>query len=175
MKSVAVLVGSLRTQSNNKKLAHALERLTGDMLHFEYVDMHLPLFNEDDEANTPESVERARSIVARADIVLMVTPEYNRSIPGVLKNAIDWLSRPNGSDVLRRKKVAIVGATTGSLGTGPAQAHLRSIIGYLAMPYLGQPEFYLNVRSDTFTEAGDFMDDTFARAYIDSLLKFAES
>lgn len=172
MKKVAVLVGSLRAESANKKLAKNFERLAEGRLEFAYVDMNLPLFNEDLEDAVPASVETARDIVKSADVVLMVSPEYNRGPTGVLKNAIDWLSRPSDDGALQHRKVAIAGAG-GVLRTGPAQAHLRSIVGYLAMPYMGQPEFYFQITPDAFDEKGWLNDDSHARGFIDALVNFA--
>lgn len=173
MKKVAVLIGSLRAESSNRKLANSLEALAKGRLEFTHVDLNLPLFNQDLEADVPESVTTARNIVREADVVLLVTPEYNRSPSGVLKNAIDWLSRPYGQGVLQGRKVAIAGAG-GALATGPAQAQLRSIIGYLNMPLMGQPELYLHLTHDTFDESGLLADSTHAKAYADALVDFAE-
>ena len=171
MKKVAVLVGSLRADSSNMKLAKNLESLAEGALEFSYVDMNLPLFNQDLESDVPHSVERARNIVRDADIVLMVTPEYNRSPSGVLKNAIDWLSRPYGQGVLQGRKVAIAGAG-GVLGTGPAQAQLRSIVGYLNMPLMGQPEYYLTLSPETFDAAGLLSDNSHAKSYVEAIKAF---
>lgn len=173
MKKVAVLVGSLRAQSSNKLLAENIEALSEGRLQFTHVDLNLPLFNQDLEADVPAAVTAARDIVREADVVLIVTPEYNRAPSGVLKNAIDWLSRPYGAGVLQGRKVAIAGAG-GALGTGPAQAQLRSIVGYLNMPLMGQPEYYLSLSHDTFDEAGKLTDDSHAKAYAEALVAFAE-
>lgn len=173
MKRVAVLVGSLRADSANKKLAKNFEAIAEGRLEFVTVDMNLPLFNEDLESDPPASVVLARDIVKSAEVVLLVTPEYNRGPSGVMKNAIDWLSRPSNDGALQGRKVAIAGAG-GVLSTGPAQAHLRSIVGYLNMPYLGQPEFYFHITPDAFDEAGRLTDDTFAKKYVNALIDFAE-
>jgi chromate reductase len=173
MKRVAVLVGSLRTDSANKKLAKNFEALAEGRLEFITVDMNLPLFNEDLESDPPASVVVARDIVKSADVVLMITPEYNRGPSGVMKNAIDWLSRPSDDGALQGRKVAIAGAG-GVLSTGPAQAHLRSVIGYLNMPYLGQPEFYFHITPEAFDESGKLTNQAFAKRYVDALVLFAE-
>lgn len=173
MKRIAVLVGSLRAGSANKKLARNFETLAEGRLEFITVDMNLPLFNEDLESDPPASVVLARDIVKSAEVVLLVTPEYNRGPSGVMKNAIDWLSRPSDAGALQGRKVAIAGGG-GKLSTGPAQAHLRSIVGYLNMPYLGQPEFYFHITPEAFDEAGRLIDDSHARGYVDALVAFAD-
>ncbi len=173
MKKVAVIVGSLRKDSSNKKLAKTFESLAADKLEFNYVDVNLPLFNEDIESNPGQAVEAARKVVADADVVLMITPEYNRGITGVLKNAIDWLSRPYAAGVIQGKPVAIAGVSGGTLGTGPAQAGLRGIVGYLNMPLMGQPEFYLNAHAEDFNEDGILKETSHAQKYVDALTAFA--
>ena len=172
MHKIAVLVGSLQTNSINLKLAQSLEKLADGQLKFEYVDMALPLFNQDLEADVPAAVEQARQVVADSDLVLFVTPEYNRSIPGVLKNVIDWLSRPYAKGVIINKKAAIVGATWGKLGTSAAQSHLRAIVGSLNMPLMGRPEIYLNVTAETFDDGPQLADSEFAEKYVQALVEF---
>ncbi len=172
MTKIAVLVGSLQQNSINNAVAKTFEKLSEGTLEFEYVDLNLPLFNQDLEADVPAEVEKAREIVENADGVLFVTPEYNRSVTGVIKNAIDWLSRPYGEGVIIGKKAAIAGATWSPLGTAAAQAELRNIVGYLNMHLMGQPEFYLSVTPDTFGEDGLLKDTAFAKTYIDAVAAF---
>lgn len=172
---VAVLVGSLRKGSFNHQLAKSLEKIAGKELTFEYVDMNLPLFNQDLESEVVDEVEAARDVVRSSDLVLLVTPEYNRSTTGVMKNAMDWLSRPYAKGVIQGKKVAIAGATGGNMGTGPAQAHLRSVVGYLNMRLMGQPEYYLNVDDSTFDKDGYLTDDEYAKTYVKALIDFMKS
>jgi len=156
MAKIAVFIGSLQQHSLNKKLAQNLERLAPESLKFEYVDISvLPLFNQDLEAEYPVEAQRAKDTVLAADGVLFVTPEYNRSIPGVLKNAIDWVSRPWGYNSFDGKPVGIVGATVGPVGTAVAQSDLRHIAGYLNTKLMGQPELYLANAGDKFDEQGD--------------------
>lgn len=152
---IAVLVGSLRRDSLNHKLATALAGLAPEGLQFEDVRIDdLPLYDQDDDAHQAEPVRRMKTHIAAAQGVLFVTPEYNRSIPGVLKNAIDHGSRPYGQSVWADKPAAVVGVSTGAIGTAVAQQHLRTVLAYLDMPALGQPEVFLQNRPGLFTEGG---------------------
>lgn len=171
MTKIAVYVGSLRQDSINKKLAHALEELAPDGVTFEHVDINLPLFSEDLEAEYPAEAQKVKDIVASADGVLFVTPEYNRGLPGVLKNAIDWTSRPYGTSPLPGKPTGIVGASSGPIGTAAAQQQLRAILLYLDTHPLGQPEVYLN-GSVAFDENGDIVEGSrdFLKKYIDTFI-----
>lgn len=143
--NIAVVVGSIRKDSYNRQFAEALVKLLpADVkAHFLRID-DLPPYDQDSDAGAPvASVARLRQEVATADGVLFVTPEYNRSIPGVLKNAIDQASRPWGQSKWAGKPAAVAGVSIGAVGTAVAQAHLRSVLGFLAMPELGQPEMYI--------------------------------
>ena len=140
---IAVIVGSLQKDSHNKKLAKTVEGLLPEGVTFEYVDINMPLFNQDLEADYPVEAQVAKDIIKAADGVLIVTPEYNRSIPGVLKNAIDWASRPYGKNSFAGKPTAAIGTAMGSLGTAAAQQHLRAILAYLNVVLMGQPEGYI--------------------------------
>jgi chromate reductase len=143
MYKVAVLVGSIRPNSSNLQFARALEKLAIGRLQFEFIDLgKLPFYDETLWDNPPASVLDLKQRIDAADAVLFVTPEYNRSIPGVLKNAIDWPSRPFGKSVWEGKPAAIVGATSGQSGTAAAQAHLRSILVVLGLALMGRPEVY---------------------------------
>lgn len=152
MLKIAVVVGSLRKDSYNKKLARALEKLAQGRMIFTYVDIgSVPLFNQDLESDVPAAVHKLKADIESADGVLFVTPEYNRSIPGVLKNAIDWGSRPYGKNSWAGKPAAICGTSPGAIGTAVAQTHLRSITsGFLDMPTMGQPEMYITYKDDYF-------------------------
>ena len=154
MTKIAVFVGSLQENSINKKLVQNLERLAPEGVEFEYVDLNLPLFNQDLEANFPAEAQKVKEQVEAADGVLFATPEYNRSIPGVLKNAIDWASRPWGANSFDGKPVGIVGATISPVGTAVAQSDLRHIAGYLNTKLMGQPELYLALAGNKFDEDG---------------------
>lgn len=161
MKRIAVFVGSLRDGSLNKNLAHNLESLAPSDVVFDYVDISsLPLFNQDLETDYPENAQEVKDIVEAANAVLFVTPEYNRGIPGVLKNAIDWASRPWGTNSFDGKPAGIVGASGGALGTGPAQAQLRSVLVYLNTKLMGQPEIYLAHAKDMFDENGVVIEES---------------
>ena len=160
MFKVAVLVGSIRPNSTNMKFAKALEKLAVGRLQFEFIDLAaLPFYDETLWDNPPAAVVALKQQIADADAVLFVTPEHNRSIPGVLKNAIDWPSRPYGQSVWAGKPAAIVGATPGAIGTAVAQSHLRSIISVLDMVVMGQPEIYFTVKPGLVDENYLVTDD----------------
>jgi len=157
---VAVLVGSARSGSLNRSLAAAMTRLAGEEIHFDVPQIDdLPLFDQDLlAAGFPSQVSRFHAVIDAADGVLIVTPEHNRSITAMLKNALDWLSRPAGANAWTGKPVAIAGASAGRLGTVAAQQHLRAILGYLDMPTMGQPEVYLTLTPGLITPEGEITD-----------------
>ena len=143
---VAVIVGSLRKESWNRKLARALIELAPSSLALEIVEIgQLPLYDQDldDEKRAPAEWTGFRERVRAFDAVLFVTPEYNRSVPGVLKNAIDHASRPYGDSAFAGKPAGVIGVSIGAIGTACAQQHLRCILAYLDMPTYGQPEAFL--------------------------------
>lgn len=141
---IAVVVGSLRKESFNRQLADKLAQLAPQDLELQQVRIDdLPLYNQDDDSNQPAPVKRLKGELAAAQGVIFVTPEYNRSIPGVLKNAIDHASRPYGQSAWAGKPAGIIGISVGAIGTAIAQSHLRGVLGYLDMPTLGQPEMYI--------------------------------
>jgi len=158
---VAVLVGSARPGSLNRSLARALVRLADKELSFAIPRIDdLPLFDQDVlAAGFPPTVARFRAEIEAADGVLIVTPEHNRSITALLKNALDWLSRPAGANAWTGKPVAIAGASAGRLGTVAAQQHLRAILGYLDMPTMGQPEVYLSLAPGLISPEGEIADE----------------
>ena len=142
--TIAVIVGSLRKDSFNAHLADALVTLAPDDVEFRRLRIDdLPLYNQDDDASPPPPVLRLKQGIREADGLLFVTPEYNRSIPGVLKNALDHASRPYGDSAFPDKPAGIIGVSIGTIGTAAAQQHLRTILAYLDMPTLGQPEAFL--------------------------------
>lgn len=154
--NIAVIVGSLRKESFNRKLAHAIVKLAPSEFSFKEVQIDdLPLYNQDDDVNQAVSVKRLKAEIAAAQGLLFVTPEYNRSIPGVLKNAIDHASRPYGQSAWAGKPAGVLGASPGVIGTALAQQHLRNVLAYLDAPTLGQPEAFIHVRDGLFDEAGD--------------------
>lgn len=159
---IGVIVGSLRANSFNKRLANALEKMAPEGLRFKHLEIgNLPLYNQDDDANPAESVRRFKSEIHSADALLFVTPEYNRSMPGVLKNALDHASRPYGQSAWAGKPAGVVGASIGATGTALAQQHLRNVLAYLDVHVMGQPEVYLQVSDASFDgEGGITREDT---------------
>lgn len=154
-KTIAVIVGSLRRDSFNKKLAGALVKLAPPDFTFSTVEIgDLPLYNQDDDANQAPQVKRLKAQITAADALLFVTPEYNRSIPGVLKNAIDHASRPYGQSVWAGKPAGVIGISVGAIGTALSQQHLRNVLAYLDVPTLGQPEAFLQMKDGLFEADG---------------------
>ena len=158
---IAVIIGSLRRDSFNRKLANAIVRLAPPELSFKQAQIgDLPLYNQDDDANPAESVKRLKAEIKAAHGLLFVSPEYNRSIPGVLKNAIDQASRPRGQNAWAGKPAGILGVSMGSIGTAVAQQHLRNVLAYLDVPTLGQPEAFIQFKEGLFDEAGNIGIDS---------------
>ena len=154
--TIAVVVGSLRKDSFNRKLATALGRLAPAEFVFKQVEIgDLPLYNQDDDATPAASVVRLKQAIKSADGLLFVTPEYNRSMPGVLKNALDHASRPYGQSVWAGKPGAVVGITIGTSGTALAQQHLRNVLAYLDVATMGQPEIFLQNKEGFFDADGN--------------------
>ena len=150
---IAVIVGSLRRDSFNRKLASAVIKLASPEFLFKQVQIgDLPLYNQDDDANQAKSVKRLKNEIRSAHGLLLVTPEYNRSIPGVLKNAIDHASRPYGQSAWTGKPTGILGASPGAMGTAMAQQHLRNVLAALDAPTLGQPEAFIHATDGLFDE-----------------------
>ncbi|MCL2346068.1 MAG: NAD(P)H-dependent oxidoreductase [Desulfobulbus sp.] len=153
---IAVIVGSLRQDSFNRKLAAAIARLAPAEFSCKQVAIgDLPLYNQDDDANQAPAVVRMKDEIKAARGLLFVTPEYNRSIPGVLKNAIDHGSRPYGQSVWSGKPAGILGVSVGPIGTALAQQHLRTILACLDAPTLGQPEAYIQAKDGLFDADGN--------------------
>ena len=153
---IAVIVGSIRRDSLNRKLAMALSRLAPEDFSFDVVEIgDLPNYNQDDDASPSAEVKRLKSEIAAATGLLFVTPEYNRSIPGVLKNAIDHGSRPYGQSVWAGKPAGVIGISPGAIGTALAQQHLRNILAYLDVPALGQPEAFIQAKDGLFDADGN--------------------
>jgi len=154
--SIAVVVGSLRRDSFNRKLADALVRLAPSGFSFKQIRIDdLPLYNQDDDGDQADVVKRLKQEIGSAQGVIFVTPEYNRSIPGVLKNAIDHASRPYGKSAWQGKPAGVIGVSIGAIGTAVAQQHLRNVLAYLDMPTLGQPEAFIQAKDDLFDSAGN--------------------
>jgi chromate reductase, NAD(P)H dehydrogenase (quinone) len=153
---IALVVGSLRRDSINRKLANALVKLAPPEFSFKQLEIgDLPLYNQDDDANQAAPVKRLKGEIAAASGLLFVTPEYNRSVPGVLKNALDQASRPYGQNAWAGKPAGVLGASLGTIGSALAQQHLRNILAYLDVPALCQPEAFIQIRDDFFDEAGN--------------------
>ena len=153
---IAVLVGSLRRESFNRKLASALVKLAPPEFTFRQLEIgDLPLYNQDDDADPAPAVKRLKAEILESQGLIFLTPEYNRSIPGVLKNAIDHASRPYGQSAWKGKPAGVLGVSPGPIGTAMAQQHLRNILACLDVPTLGQPEAYIQAKETLFDENGD--------------------
>lgn len=156
---VLTLVGGISRDSLNKRFFNSIKDLDLKEFHFEEFDISkLPFFSQDIEMDPPDKVTEFKEKIRECDAVLFITPEYNRSFPGVLKNAIDWGSRPYGQNLWDKKPAAVMGASVGNIGTFGAQHHLRQVLAYLNMYVLGQPEFYFNA-SNAFNEAGKLSNE----------------
>ncbi len=171
---IAVFVGSLRKDSINRRLAHALEKLAGDRASFEYIQIgDIPLYNQDHDGQFPAQGTRMKSQVRAADAVLFVTPEYNRSIPGVLKNAIDTASRPYGDNAFDGKPAAVTGASIGAIGSALAQQHLRNVLVFVNLAVLAQPEAFLHFKEGLIEADGTITNEatrTFLQDFVDRFL-----
>jgi chromate reductase len=174
---IAVVVGSLRRDSFNRKLADAIVTLAPPEFSFKQVQIgDLPLYNQDEDANQAESVKRLKAEIAAAQGLLFVTAEYNRSIPGVLKNAIDHASRPYGQNAWAGKPAGVLGVSVGAVGTAIAQQHLRNVLGYLDVPTLGQPEAFIQAKEGLFDEAGNIGEGSkkFLQNWIDQYVSWVK-
>jgi chromate reductase, NAD(P)H dehydrogenase (quinone) len=174
--NVVGIAGSLRRGSYNRGLIRSAAELVPAGMRLTMHDLgDLPMFNADVEAlGDPDSVRRFKEAIGAADALLIATPEYNRCVPGVLKNAIDWASRPARQSVLTNKPVAIMGASTGGGGTARAQAHLRDGLGYTNGLVLPQPEVLVPFAAARFDEAGNLHDEETKAAIRDLLDSFAQ-
>ena len=175
--SITVLVGSLRKDSFNRQLADALSTMApqGWQLKISRID-DLPLYNQDDDAHQAEPVQRLKSEIAAASGVIFVTPEYNRSIPGVLKNAIAHASRPYGKNAWAGKPAGVLGVSIGAIGTALAQQHLRNVLAYLDMPTLGQPEAFIHAKEGFFDQDGQVGEASrkFVQSWLDAYLAWVK-
>jgi chromate reductase len=169
-RQVAVVVGSLRQGSFNRKMAKALTAIAPASLKLEIVEIGaLPLYNQDDDANPPAPSAAFKEKIAGVDAVLFVTPEYNRSVPGLLKNAIDIASRPYGKSAWDGKPCAVVSVSPGAIGAFGANHHLRQSLVFLNMPTMAQPEAYIGGAGDLFDDAGGFKKPE-TRQFMDKFL-----
>lgn len=175
-KKIAVLVGSLRKESYNRKVANQLIELAPDSLELEIVEIgQLPHYNEEFDQNPPAEYTAFREKIASAEGFLFVTPEYNRSIPGVLKNAIDVASRPYGQNKWNGKPGAVVSVSISALGAFGANHILRQSMVFLNVPMMPQPEAYIGSAHTLFNEQGNLVKDgtrTFLKDYIDAYAKW---
>ena len=154
------IAGSLRRDSYNRAALRAAQQVAPEGVSFDSFDLEgIPPFNQDEDTHPPQKVVDFKSKIRAADAILIVTPEYNYSIPGVLKNAIDWASRPYGDSAWNEKPVAIMGASTGMFGTARAQYHLRQIFVFLNMYPLNQPEVMINNAAQKFDAQGNLTDE----------------
>lgn len=176
---IAVVVGSLRRNSYNRMLGRALERLGPEGFSFYEPRIDdLPLYNQDDDGSPASSVKRLKSEIAAADGVIFVTPEYNRSIPGVLKNAIDHASRPYGQSAWKGKPAGVIGASPGASGTSIVQQHLRNVLAYLDMPTMGQPEAFIQATDGLFDTDGKLANadtERFLQRWMDQYVSWVRS
>lgn len=155
------IAGSLRKGSYNRAALKAAQLLVPAGATLEVLDLpDLPGFNQDNEKSPPAAVTDMKAKIRAADAILIVTPEYNYSIPGVLKNAIDWASRPYGDNAWKGKPVAVMGASIGVLGTARAQYHLRQCFVFLDMPVVNQPEVMISAAASKFDQSGNLTDAT---------------
>jgi len=165
------IAGSLRRASYNRAALRAALPLVPDGATLDVFELDgIPGFNQDDEANPPARVVELKRGIRQADALLIVTPEYNYSVPGVLKNAIDWASRPFGDSAWSGKPAAIMGASLGAIGTARAQYHLRQIFVYLNVFPINQPEVMIGNAASRFDAAGNLTDET-TKGFIRDLLR----
>ena len=176
---IAVLVGSLRRESINRRLAEAVVGLAPKEFRFEFLRIDdLPLYNQDDDGNQAAPVKRLKRQISESAGLLFVTPEYNRSIPGVLKNAIDHASRPYGQSAFAGKPAGVMGASIGAPGASMAQQHLRNVLAYLDVPALGQPEVFIHVKDGFFDPKGGIADagtKKFLQGFMDRFVEWVKA
>lgn len=153
---VGYMIGSLATQSINRKLAKALIRLAPENLQFSEISFRdLPLYSYDYDDDFPQVARTFKAAIKASDAILFVTPEYNRSIPGGLKNAIDWASRPYGTNAFAKKPSAVIGTSPGAIGTAVAQQSLRSVLSFCNSPQMNAPEAYIQFTPGMITDDGE--------------------
>ena len=176
--SVGVIVGSLSSNSINRKLAHALMRLAPPELQMSEISFReLPMYSADFDPDFPPAACAWKKSIDDKDAVLFVTPEYNRSIPGGLKNAIDWASRPTGKNSFARKPSAVIGTSPGAIGTAVAQQHLRSLLSFCNSPQMNAPEAYIQFKPGLISDDGEVSVDgtrAFLTSYMQQFHSFVE-
>src|SRR5450830_1957718 len=174
---IAIIVGSLRKDSFNRKFADAIAKLGPPDFIFKQVEIgDLPLYNQDDDDHPAPAVKRLKLDISDAQGVLFVTPEYNRSIPGVLKNAIDHASRPYGQSAWAGKPAGVLGVSPGATGTAMAQQHLRNVLAYLDVPTLGQPEAFIQAKDGLFDASGNIGSESskFLQGWMDKYVAWVK-
>ncbi|HEU5209110.1 MAG TPA: NADPH-dependent FMN reductase [Longimicrobiales bacterium] len=175
---VGYLVGSLATESINRKLSRALVRLAPknlEMNEIGYAD--LPLYSYDFDPDYPQVARDFKQAITSSDAILFITPEYNRSVPGALKNAIDWASRPYGQNAFTRKPSAVIGASIGQIGTAVGQQHLRSILSFCNSPQMNAPEAYIHFTPGLVDDEGNVSVESteqFLRDFMQAFEQFIE-
>ena len=174
---IAVVVGSLRKDSLNRKFAHAITKLAPPEFSFVHLDISdLPLYDQDDDDKQAASVQRIKAQIAASQGLLFVTPEYNRSYSGVLKNAIDHASRPSGQSAWKGKPGGVLGVSPGAIGTAMAQQHLRNVLSCLNVPLLAQPDAFIQAKEGLFDDAGNIGADSveFLQGWMDSYVAWVK-
>ncbi|HET6655067.1 MAG TPA: NADPH-dependent FMN reductase [Gammaproteobacteria bacterium] len=172
---VGYLVGSLASASINRLLARALARVAPHELEMREIPIRdLPLYSYDYDADFPQAARAYKRAIADVDAVLFVTPEYNRSLPGALKNAIDWASRPWGENSFTHKPSAVIGTSPGSIGTAVAQQNLRSVLSFCNSPQMNAPEAYIQFKPGLITEDGEITDESTAEFLRNFMLEFRD-
>lgn len=175
---IAFVAGSLRRDSFNRRMALALAQLMPADVQTQQLRIDdLPLYDQDADANPSEPVKRLKAEIAAATGVVFVTPEYNRSIPGVLKNALDQASRPYGHSAWAGKPAGVVGVSVGAIGTAMAQQHLRNVLAYLDMPVMGQPEAFIQAKEGLFDADGGIGEASrgFLQGWVDKYLAWVRT
>lgn len=177
--NIGVIVGSLSSNSINRKLANALIKLAPEGVSFTDISIgEVSLYSSDYDADYPPAGLDLKKAIEASDGILIVTPEYNRAMPGVLKNALDWASRPWGQNSFNAKPVAVIGASPGAIGTAVAQASLRPVLGFLNVAQLGQPEVYIQYSKGLVDDDANVTNESteaFLKDYMKTVTDFVRS
>lgn len=172
---IAIIIGSLRRNSYNNKLAEYFTTILPENVQYEFLSVDVPLMNEDLERDIPEAVKICADKARSADAVLIVSPEYNRGVPGALKNLLDWLSRESVGEPLKNKPCAIAGVSTGAIGTAVMQSHLRGSLAHMGIIVMPMPAVTMTVGSNRLSADGEVLDSSkeFLQKYVDEFIKYA--